>query len=273
MENITDGPLLFAHDGFTATLTLNRPEKKNAINNELLETLIACLLDAIEDNAVRTIVLTGSGTTFSSGRDIKEFGENARLEDASLDRATRPFLHTLTLLLESPKPTIAAVRGFAMGGGQALTLACDFVVAERTAQFGNVEMVYGFPAAMNIALLCKHLGRRMGLEIAMTGELYTAERYREMGLVNRLTDEGDLEKGVREFVEMLNAREPWAVRRTKETFRRVEDTPLQGGLFIGDQLNQLMRLSSQTRSVHSRNSEVKDSLKKSVKKFEGEARK
>lgn len=264
MKNITDGPLLFTRDGLTATLTLNRPERKNALNNTLLDKLVVCLKETIRDETIRTIVLTGNGATFSSGRDIKEFGENAKLEDASLDRATQPFLQTLTLLLESPKPTIAAVSGFALGGGQALTLACDFVVAERTAKFGNVEMVYGFPAAMNISLLCKHLGRRLGLEIAMTGGLYTAERYREMGLVNRLTEEGDLEKGVREFVEILNAREPWAVRRTKETFRRVEDTPILGGLFIGDQLNQLMRLASQTRSVHSRDRDVKDRLKTSL---------
>jgi len=264
MEDIKKGPLLTIREGFTAKMIFNRPEKKNALNNEMLHRLASSLQEAIEDEKVRTIVLTGQGANFSSGRDIKEFSAKASLEDASLDRATQPFLQTLTSLIESPKPTIASVRGFALGGGQALTLACDFLIAERSAQFGNVEMAYGFPAAMNIVLLCKRLGRRLGLEIAMTGQLYPAGRYREMGLINRLTDDGNLEQETQDFVEVLNTREPWAVRRTKEAFRMVENTTLQGGLHIGDQLNQLMRLASQIRSVHSQSSDVKERLKTTI---------
>jgi enoyl-CoA hydratase/carnithine racemase len=264
MQDITKGPLLVARQGYTARIILNRPEKKNALNNAMLHQLAISLREAVADEAIRSIVLTGQGSCFSSGRDIKEFGTTVALEDASLDRATEAFLQTLTLLLEAPKPTIAAVKGFALGGGQALTLACDFVVAERGAQFGNVEMAYGFPAAMNIVLLCRHLGRRLGLEIAMTGQLYSAERYWEMGLINRLVDAGSLEPATQDFVELLNAREPWAVRRTKEAFRMAEDTTVQGSLYLGNQLNQLLRLASQSRAVHSQSSAVKEALKATI---------
>ena len=268
MIAITKGPLLVELEGHTARMILNRPEKKNALNNPLLNTLVIALREAMADDEIRSIVLTGQGECFSSGRDIKEFSGEMALQDSSLDRNTEPFLQTLTLLLESTKPTVAAVRGFALGGGQAISLACDFVVAERDAKFGNVEMAYGFPAAMNIVLLSRHLGRRLGLEIAMTGELYTAERYREMGLINRLADAGDLEKATRVFVEVLNSREPWAVRRTKEAFKIAENTTAQGGLYIGDQLNQLLRLSGQNRSVHSQSSDVKDSIKSGIQRSE-----
>jgi enoyl-CoA hydratase/carnithine racemase len=266
MHTIPEGPLLVRPDGPTAVLTLNRPDKKNALNNAVLEALVTTLRDAIADDTIRSIVLTGAGTCFSSGRDIKELGSALALDDTSLDRSTAAFLQALTLLLESPKPTVAAVKGFALGGGQALTLACDFVVAERETQFGNVEMSYGFPAAMNIVLLCQYLGRRLGLEIAMTGQLYAAERYWEMGLINRLADVGNLDATTREFVEILNAREPWAVQRTKETFRMAEQTTVQGGLHLGNQLNQLLRLASQSRSVHSASADVKEALKATMQR-------
>lgn len=261
MQNITEGPVLVTRKGPTANITLNRPEKKNALNSEMLRTLATSLRAAIADDSIRSIVLSGNGECFSSGRDIKEFGATVGLEDASLDQATESFLQTLTLLQESPKPTVAAVKGFALGGGQALTLACDFVVAERGTQFGNVEMAYGFPAAMNIALLCQHLGRRLGLEVAMTGDLYTAERYWQMGLINRLADNGHLDQETQAFVDVLNARAPWAVHRTKEAFRMAEQTTAQGGLYLGNQLNQLLRLASQSRVVHSQSDNVKSALK------------
>lgn len=256
-----DTPVLVTRDGHTARIVLNRPDKKNALNDALLQELLAALRTAVAQDDVHSIVLSGQGDCFSSGRDIKEFGGDVALEDASLDHATEVFTQTLSLLIEAPKPTVAAVRGFALGGGQALTLACDFVVAERDARFGNVEMAYGFPAAMNIVLLSQHLGRRLGLEIAMSGELYTAERYRELGLINRLADPGDLDRVTGEFVAMLNRRAPWAVRRTKETFRTVEHMATEGRLHVGNQLNQLLRLASQTRVVHSQDRDVKAALK------------
>ena len=268
MKAISEGILLVETEGQTARMILNRPEKKNALNNAMLIKLVIALQEAIADEEIRSIVLTGRGECFSSGRDIKEFSGDMALQDSSLDRNTEPFLQTLTLLLESPKPTVASVKGFALGGGQAISLACDFLVAERNAKFGNVEMAYGFPAAMNIVLLSRHLGRRLGLEIAMTGQLYKAERYGEMGLINRLADPGDLEQTTRDFVEVLNSREPWAVRRTKEAFKAVENATALGGLYIGDQLNQLLRLSSQSRSVHSQSSDVKESIKLKMKRGE-----
>ena len=174
------------------------------------------------------------------------------------------FLETLSMLIESPKPTIASVHGMALGGGQALSLACDFVVAERGAKFGNVEMAYGFPAAMNIVLLTRHVGRRVGLEIAMTGDLYSAEQYSDFGLVNRLAEPGTLEAVTRDFVSTLTGRAPWAIQRTKSTYRLAEDMALHGALNVGNQLNQLMRLNGQIEKIHSGDTGVKNSLKNAI---------
>lgn len=233
-----------------AWITLERAEKKNALSNALLDELNAALDDAIDDEATRVVVLSGAGACFSAGRDTGEFSREAALQDGSLDANQAGFLQALRTLNDSPKPSIAMVHGFAFGGGQAMTLACDFVVAERGARFGNVEMAHGFPAAMNIALLAKHLGRRIGLEIAVSGEVYSAERYYELGLVNRLAEPGALAETTQAFASMLASRAPWAVARTKTTFRVAEDLALSSGLHMGNQLNQLLMLMSQTQPVH-----------------------
>ncbi len=260
-----DRPLvLAARENRAAVLTLNRPEKKNAMNDALLEAFVAAVRSANADDDVRAIVVRGAGDCFTSGRDASEFGEAAILQDMSVDAAVDIFLEALSLLIESPKPTVAAVHGMALGGGQAVSLACDFVVAERGARFGNVEMAYGFPAAMNIALLTRQIGRRRGLEIAMTGDLYTAEQYREFGLVNRLAEPGGLAEATAAFVGTLTDRAPWAVRRTKTTYRLAEDMALHGALNFGNQLNQLLRLNGQIAPIHSRSERVKRALKTDI---------
>jgi enoyl-CoA hydratase/carnithine racemase len=237
---------------------INRPRKKNAITTPMLRTMIDVIESAVDDPAIRTICLSGAGESFSAGRDVNELGASPTAGGgAPLSHRPGPFLRFLTVLLESPKPTVASIRGFALGGGQATSLACDFVVAERGARFGNVEMAYGFPAAMNIALLSRHIPRRIALEIAMTGELYNAERYYELGLVNRIAEPGNLDDTTAAFLSTLNDREPWAVERTKQTFRLAESATEQGAMYLGDELNQLLGFAG---GVHSGDAGVKDAL-------------
>lgn len=253
-----------ARENHAAVLTLNRPAKKNAMSDALLDELIAAIRDADADDEVRAIVIRGAGSCFTSGRDTSQFEEAAVLQDGSVDAACDIFMDTLAMLIESPKPTVASVHGMALGGGQAMSLACDFVVAERDARFGNVEMAYGFPAAMNIALLTRQVGRRIGLEIAMTGDLYSAEQYHAFGLVNRLAEPGALDETTASFVTTLTQRVPWAIRRTKQTYRLAEDMALHGALNFGNQLNQLLRLNGQIAPVHSHDGGVKSNLKTDI---------
>jgi len=241
-------------EGATAKLVLNRPEKRNAMSDELLVALNAELDRVLADEAVRTIVVTGAGDCFTAGRDRKDVGttgsRRVSLEDGSLEGTVELFTDTLRRLITSPKPTIAAVRGFAFGGGQAMSLACDFLVAERGAKFGNVEITYGFPAALNAVLLMRQLGRRRALEIAMTGEVHTAEAWHGFGLVNRLAEPGKLEEATAAFAGVLNANAPWAVRRTKSLMLAAEDAPLADGMTLGGQLNQLLRLDADRSDLY-----------------------
>lgn len=262
---MSDPLMLVERDGHAAVLTLNRPAKKNAMNNALLDEFVAAIRAVEADDDVRAIVIKGAGGVFCSGRDFSMFDEPATLQDQSVDASVDVFLEMLTLLMETPKPTIASVHGIAFGGGQATTLACDFVIAERNASFGNVEMAYGFPAAMNTVLLTRHVGRRIGLEIAITGKVFTAEQYHGYGLVNRLAEPGELETVTRDFVTTLTDLAPWAVQRTKSTYRMAEDMDLTGAMHIGNQLNQLLRLNGQLEAVHSGDANVKNAIKGDLK--------
>lgn len=264
MPDQTEPLVIIEHADHAAILTLNRPAKKNAMSDALLEQFMAAIRAANRDEEVRAIVIKGAGSCFTSGRDTSQFEQAALLQDMSVDAAVDIFLETLSMLIESPKPTIAAIHGMALGGGQAMSLACDFVVAERDARFGNVEMAYGFPAAMNIALLTRQIGRRRGLEIAMTGDLYSAEQYHEFGLINRLAEPGGLAEATATFVQTLTSRMPWAIKRTKSTYRLAEDMALHGALNFGNQLNQLLRLNGQISPVHSHDGDVKQNLKSDI---------
>lgn len=235
--------------GASLWLTLNRPDKRNALSDPLLSALRSALLAGFANPEVRTLVLMGAGAGFCSGRDRQYVGNAdssmVKMQDSSLEATVSLFTDVLNQILEAPKPVIAAVHGMALAGGQAITLACDFVVAERGASFGNPEMQFGFPAAMNTALLAHHLGRRRALEIAVTGATYSAETYHAWGLVNRLAESGNLIETTTTFAEQLNALAPWAVKRTRELFRVAEAAGLHGAMYSGDQLNQLLRLNGQ----------------------------
>ncbi|MBI3371274.1 MAG: enoyl-CoA hydratase/isomerase family protein [Betaproteobacteria bacterium] len=245
-----ESELLVANSGATRRLVLNRPAKRNALNDALLHRLVAELETARAEESVRTIVLGGAGHGFCSGRDRRDVGgadsPRVQMQDGSLEATVSLFTRVLTLLLESPIPTIASVRGFALAGGQALTLACDFLVAERGSRFGNPEMQHGFPAAMNTVLLARHIGRRKALEIALTGAAYTVEEYSLLGLINRVAEPGTLEDVTAGFAAQLNKLAPWSVRRTKQLLRVAEDGDLRGLMHAGDQLNQLLRLNAQS---------------------------
>ncbi|MGE0315341.1 MAG: enoyl-CoA hydratase/isomerase family protein [Lautropia sp.] len=267
----TSEPLVLAQrDGATMRLVLNRPAKRNAMSDEMLVALNERLDDALADDAVRSIVVTGAGECFTAGRDRKDVGttgsRRVSMLDGSLEATVELFTDTLRRLIASPKPTIAAVRGFAFGGGQAMSLACDFLVAERDARFGNVEITYGFPAALNAVLLMRHLGRRRALEVAMTGEIHDAQRWHAWGLVNRLAEPGELDAALEAFVKPLNDNAAWAVRRTKALMRAVEDVPLADGLTLGGQLNQLLRLDADRSDLYAGAADAKALIRRRLEK-------
>jgi enoyl-CoA hydratase len=235
------------------TLTLNRPEKLNALTLDMMKGILENLQRATEAE-IRCVVIKGKGKHFCAGRDFL-----ALQKDTSLDYCIR-FDDTYTSIFQElrrlSKPSIAAVHGYAVGGGFALALGCDFLVAHADAQFGCLEMKHGFPAAINIALLSHHLGRRKAMEIAMTGELLQASTLRDLGLVNRLAElTEDFQEAVFEFAEKIARLDPIGVKFTKEIFQAVESTHLEDALLTGKQLNLWLASSGKINEAARKRSE------------------
>ena len=241
-------------EGAVTVLALNRPDRRNAMNNETIKGLHEGITGAEADAGCHCLVIRGEGDHFCAGRDISGKVSGKSLEEylAFDDLYTGMF----DALRRMTKPSVAVVRGYAVAGGFTLAMGCDFVLAEQGALFGALEMRGGFPAAVNTALLSHLAGPRLALEFLLSARTVPATRLFEAGLVNRLgTDPDDLEEIKREFIEGLLELEPVAVKLTKETHRATSAMPLGEALLAAKQLNALLAASGQIDKAVERFSE------------------
>jgi enoyl-CoA hydratase len=204
-------------------ITINRPAVKNALNAAVARAVAAAVDELDESEELRAGVLTGAGGTFSAGMDLKAFlrGESPSIEDRGLCGIT---------MTPPRKPLIGAVEGWALAGGFELLLACDLVVAARTARFGVPEVKRSLVARAGAALLLpRRLPFAIALELLLTGEPFGAERAAEVGLVNRLTAEGGALDAAVELAELIAANGPLAVEATKRIAYSTDDWTLAEG--------------------------------------------
>lgn len=229
------------------TLTVNRPQRRNALDSAAMSALAEALRGVETEGTVRALVIQGAGGSFSAGRDLKEAA------DLPAERGLRQhsaWTEVFRRLRRLPFPSVAAVEGYAVAGGFTLAMGCDFVIAERAARFGALEMKNGFPAAVCTPILARLAPPRIGLELAVFGDLVTAERLYEAGLVNRLADGSErLVEAVADFTDRIVALAPAAVRQTLETYRAAETMPLDQSLTLGMHLNQLLDAAGSFRQA------------------------
>lgn len=227
-------------------VTLNRPNRRNALDADAMAALRDAFIEAASDAELRCLVLKGAGGVFSAGRDLKQAADLA--PEAALAQHAA-WGETFQALRRIPAATVAVVEGAAVAGGFTLSLATDFLIAERGARFGALEMANGFPAAMCTPILAKKAPPRLGLELALFGALETAERLFEAGLVNRIADgpEG-LAVTEAEFVDHILKLDPVAVRQTIAAYRAAEAQPLEQALTAGITLNQLIEASGRFKA-------------------------
>ena len=196
-------------------LTLNRPEKRNALNDALIAALKDALREAGVEESLRCIVIRGAGKDFCSGADLVAIQKiaTASYEENVEDARS---LAELFLLIRSVKiPVIAAVHGRALAGGCGLATACDLVVATKTARFGYPEVKIGFVPAMVAAILRRNLGEKKSFELLTQGFEYTAEEAVRLGLVNRTFDEETFETAVLDYAATYTIVSRSAVEMTK----------------------------------------------------------
>ena len=208
-------------------IRLNRPDALNALNTELLRELGAALHEAEENEKVRCIILTGSEKAFAAGADIKEMAEKTFVEVFGSDL----FGPESEAILRIRKPIIAAVSGYALGGGCELAMMCDFIIAADTAKFGQPEINLGVVAGMGgTQRLTRFIGKSKSMDMHLTGRFMDAEEAERSGLVSRVVPAKKLMDEARSAAQKISEKSALTVMAVKEAVNRSYETTMREGL-------------------------------------------
>ncbi len=212
--------------GHVRLLTLDRPERRNALSTAIQADLVEELLRCAEDDDVRAIVLTGTGPAFCAGFDLKEIREGDRRGEHFRPPMNRPTRSLFEVVTETPVPIVAALNGAAVAGGFELALACDLRVAAPGIPMGLPEAKIGMGANFGSVVLPKRIPMGIALELLYTGEYVSSEVAERWGLVNRLVPADDVLPTALRLAEAIAANAPLSVRRMKETAVKALELPL-----------------------------------------------
>jgi enoyl-CoA hydratase len=223
--------LLVERDGAIAVVTINRPKVLNALNTQTMRELGSVMDDLQQSSSVRAIVLTGAGEkAFVAGADINEL---AVLSPADGKEHARAGQRVLDRIEQLGKPVVAAINGFALGGGCELAMACTIRIAADTAKLGQPEINLGLiPGYAGSQRLPRLVGRGLAFEILLSGDMISAARAYEIGLVNRVVPAGELLNEAKKMAAALAAKAPVATRYILESVSRGADMPLAEAQFL-----------------------------------------
>ena len=225
---MSDVLLIEKLDGHIAKLTINRPDKLNALNGDIRRALLAALSELATDDGVRVVVLTGAGEkAFIAGADISEF-KDARPVDQYRSMAAS---NTFSAVEQFPKPVIAMINGFCLGGGCELAMACDMRIAATTARIGQPEINLGLiPGGGGTQRLPRLVGEGWAMRLIMSGEMISGEKAAEIGLVEAAVPLEELETTTMELAANIGTRSPIALQAAKEAVLASRRMPLDEGL-------------------------------------------
>jgi methylglutaconyl-CoA hydratase len=197
------------------TITMNRPEKRNALNPTMMDDLIHAFLAAGDDRGCGVVILTGAGSAFCAGLDLDHLETMGTKTPAEHQTDSERIAQMLRTLYDTPKPTIAAVNGAAIAGGMGLATICDFTLSAPDAKFGYTEVRIGFIPAIVSAYLRSQIGDKRSRDLLLTGRLIKAVEALDMGLVTRIVSEQDLMNEAQRLAQCLLRNSPAAMQATK----------------------------------------------------------
>jgi methylglutaconyl-CoA hydratase len=206
--------LELAVDAQVATITFNRPDKRNALSFQMIGEILAAL-DEVEKSVAQVVIVTGAGKSFCAGMDLDELRSLTGKTHAENVEDSRRMAKLFRRLYDFPKPTIAAVNGPAIAGGAGLATMCDFTLAVPEAKFGYTEVRIGFVPAIVSSTLVWQVGHKIARDLLMTGRLFEAPEARSIGLVNEVVAPENLMSRARELARQLMENSPSSVRLTK----------------------------------------------------------
>jgi enoyl-CoA hydratase len=229
--------LLYGVSDGVATLTLDRPEQRNALSGQLLGELVDAMKVARQDDDVRAIVLTGSGDkAFCAGADLGGFAADAPLVDKHF--ASDLFIELFWLMAELGKPTLCAANGHVLAGGMGLALACDLVIAKQGATFGTPEINVGAFPFMIMAIIYRNVPRKKVNEMMLLGERMSGEEAVQFGLANKIVPADQFDEAVRDWATKLASKSPVLMRLGHDAMYRQQDMALDDALeFLRSQLS------------------------------------
>ena len=204
-----------AHESRVATITLNRPEKRNAISFELIDDLLGALKE-VETSDALVLIVTGAGKAFSSGMDLDNLNALIGRSSEQNLKDSETMVRLFRTLYEFPKVTIAAVNGAAIAGGTGLALLCDFTLAVPEAKFGYTEVRIGFVPAIVSTFLLRQVGEKQARDLLLTGRIFGAEEAFRMGLIGEIVAPENLMARARELAKLLMEISPASLRATKK---------------------------------------------------------
>ena len=234
------------------SLTLNRPDKRNALNAELIEALHQALERADLDAGVRVVLLRGAGKDFCAGADLDELLASADQTVSENERAALRLASVFERMRALPKPVLAMIQGRALAGGAGLATACDLVLAGAGAQIGYPEIQRGFVPAMVMALLRRAAGEKVALDLVLTGRVLSAEEAERAGLVSRICPDAELESVALELAGQLAGSSGTAIALTKQLFYQMDGLSLNEGIARGAQVNAVARQTPDFRDAIAR---------------------
>lgn len=240
--------LVHIHESI-ATITLQRPEKRNALNAELLAELKAAFMSLSVDNTIRVIILEGAGKAFCAGADLEylqKISEYSIIDNFSDSRLLQETFHTI---YTCPKPVIAKVHGPAIAGGCGLASVCDFVVAGRDkAIFGYSEVKIGFVAAIVMVYLLKKIGDTRTRNLLLTAENISASEAERIGLISHVVDDNVLDDTVQQLANSLIKNSASSLMITKEMLRNLHGMSLEDGLRYASAMNAFTRMTDDCKN-------------------------
>ncbi len=231
------------------TLTLNRPEKRNAISVEMLDGLAESLARAELDAAVRVVAIRGAGKDFCAGADLDELLASADRSLAENEQAALRLGEIFLVLRRLPKPAVAIVHGRALAGGAGLATACDLVVAADSASFGYPEIGRGFVPAMVMTILRRSVGEKRAFELVATGRTISASEALTMGLISRAIPDDTFEADLALLLGQLATQSPTAFALTKQLFTGLDERTFEEGILLGARVNALSRATPDFRQA------------------------
>jgi methylglutaconyl-CoA hydratase len=235
--------------GGILTVTLNRADKRNAIDTAMIDGLLAAIERADLDGTIRVVAVRGAGRDFCAGMDLNELLASADHTPEENRQAALHFAQVFMRMRQLPKPIVALVQGRALAGGCGLATACDLILAAESAQFGYPEVQRGFVPAIVMTMLRRAVGEKIAFDLATTGRLLDGTEAAAAGLASRVYEDADFEEQAGEVLRVLAEASPSALAFTKQQFYQLDGLSFDDGLRLGADVNAVSRSTPDFRAA------------------------